>query len=307
MNSTSLTSALEQFPAKVRKELASYVLDDSFDGVIDAEFAQRLSQQMGISIEAFMLQLVPLASTYAHPPISQFYVGAIVRGTSGHLIFGANLEFTGLALNATVHAEQAAVVHAWQRGETGIVSIAISGSPCGHCRQFLTEINNPQLLVTTSKIDLQPISALLPYAFAPSSLGNEAGLLDPVAHGLSRVIPKVGTVFSEPVNDDLLVSAALQMANRSYAPYSQNWAGLAVRTKDGGIFSAPYAENAAFNPSLSPLHGVLVVMQMQRHAWTDIAEAILVEGGKSLCSQASAVQALLTTLGDIRLRTYSAE
>lgn len=307
MNSTTLTSSLEQFPTKVRKELTSYVLDDSFKGAVDAEFAQRLSQQMGISIEAFMLQLVPLASSYAHPPISQFFVGAIVRGTSGHLIFGANLEFTGLALNATVHAEQAAVVHAWQRGETGITSIAISGAPCGHCRQFLSEINKPELLVTTPKIVLQPLSALLPYAFTPSSLGNNTGLLDHVAHGLSRVTPKDGAAFSELVNDDLLVSAALQMANRSYAPYSQNWAGLAVRTKDGGIFSAPYAENAAFNPSLSPLLGVLVIMQMQRHAWADIEEAILVEGGKSLCSQASAVQALLATLGDIRLRIYTAE
>lgn len=306
MTATTLTTALEQFPTEVRQQLATYVQDDSFEGVIDPDFVQWLCQQLEISTEALMLQLLPIARTYAHPPISEFYVGAIVRGRSGHLIFGANLEFTGLALNTTVHAEQAAVVHAWRRGETGITSIAISGAPCGHCRQFLSEINNPELLVTTPKIDLQPLSALLPYAFSPSSLGNNTGLLDPVEHKFSNVIPSDDAAPVDPLHDDLLVSAALQMANRSYAPYSQNWAGAAVRTKKGEIFSAPYAESAAFNPSLSPLHGALVMMRMQKRAWTDIEEAVLVEGGKSLCSQVSAVRDLLATLGDIRLRIFTA-
>lgn len=52
-------------------------------------------------------------------PISEFYVGAIVRGISGRLYLGANMEFTGAQLGQTVHAEQCAISHAWMKGEKG--------------------------------------------------------------------------------------------------------------------------------------------------------------------------------------------
>ena len=59
---------------------------------------------------------------------------------SGNLYFGANYEFPGQALSFTVHAEQAATMHAISFGETGIDLLAVSAAPCGYCRQFLNEL-----------------------------------------------------------------------------------------------------------------------------------------------------------------------
>jgi len=35
--------------------------------------------------------------------------------------------------------------------------------------------------------------------------------------------------------------------------YTFDYAGVALKTSDGGIFTGSLAENAAFNPSMSPL------------------------------------------------------
>lgn len=55
------------------------------------------------------------------------------------MYLGTNTEMQGLPLNATIHAEQFAMVIALQAGE-GIISFAATAAPCGHCRQFLNEL-----------------------------------------------------------------------------------------------------------------------------------------------------------------------
>ncbi|MCB0097347.1 MAG: hypothetical protein KDE46_16565, partial [Caldilineaceae bacterium] len=95
-------------------------------------------------------------------------------------------------------------------------------------------------------------------------------------------------------------------ANRSYAPYSANYAGAAVQTIDGAIFAAPYAENAAFNPSLSPLQGALLHLHLAGRSFADIQQAALVESTQSLCSQKEATRALLASLGTAPLHYYGA-
>ena len=52
-----------------------------------------------------------------HSPHSNFYVGAIAVGDSGNFYFGANMEFVGVPLSASIHAEQSAVMNAWIHGE----------------------------------------------------------------------------------------------------------------------------------------------------------------------------------------------
>ena len=98
--------------------------------------------------------------------------------------------------------------------------------------------------------------------------------------------------------DHELVQAALAMANRSYAPYSKNYAGVALRLANGRIFSAPYAENAAFNPSLSPLHGALIAMRIKDQPWDQIVDAVLVERPNASCRQEPIVRTLLATLSE---------
>jgi cytidine deaminase len=61
---------------------------------------------------------------------------------SGNLYFGANMEFPGTTLQQTLHAEQSAVSHAWLRGEKQLTAITVNYTPCGHCRQFMNELNS---------------------------------------------------------------------------------------------------------------------------------------------------------------------
>lgn len=65
---------------------------------------------------------------------------AVGLGTSGALYVGVNLEFARLPLYNSVHAEQFLLVNALHHGERGIKRLAISAAPCGHCRQFYSEL-----------------------------------------------------------------------------------------------------------------------------------------------------------------------
>ncbi len=61
-------------------------------------------------------------------------------GASGRLFVGVNLEFLGLPLHHSVHAEQFLIANAAQAGEAALTRMAISAVPCGHCRQFCSEL-----------------------------------------------------------------------------------------------------------------------------------------------------------------------
>ena len=287
----ALDQQLAQFPEAGRDLLTQVVTSPSFVGVIPAAQTQALATKMVISLEELMDALVPVARCYAFAPISHYNVGSVVRGTSGNLYFGGNLEFPGLGLNMTVHGEQAAVVNARLNGETGLVALAVKGTPCGHCRQFLAEINNPDLAIIYANGRSLPLSQVLPNAFMPQALGNKQGLLDPIE-------PPPQLILN---SDDVLSTKAWQMACQSYAPYSNGWAGVAVRLANGHVFAAPYLESVAFNPSLSPLQNVLVMMRLWQQPWQTIEEAVLVEKA-SLGSQMPMSRALLATLGGVELR-----
>src|SRR5579884_2021033 len=116
--------------------------------------------------EAKAVKMLPAAQKLARPPISNFRVGAIALGTSGTLYPGANIEIPGNPLNQTVHAEQAAIANAYAKRERGIKAIAVTDAPCGHCRQFLNEIEGGErirVLIpnqrTRTIADLLPSSA----------------------------------------------------------------------------------------------------------------------------------------------------
>ena len=47
-----------------------------------------------------------------------------------------------MPLNASIHAEQFAVVTALRAGETALRAIATTAAPCGHCRQFMNELRD---------------------------------------------------------------------------------------------------------------------------------------------------------------------
>lgn len=248
---------------------------DGFRGVIAAADAQRL----GLPLP----DLLPLAARYARPPVSGFRVGAVALGLSGAVYVGANIEFPGQPLSATVHAEQSVVANAWMHGERGLSTLAVSAAPCGHCRQFLNELASPPAILLPGRPPA-PLSACLPDAFGPHDLGIAGGLMEPADHGLSIE------------SADPLLRSALAAANASHAPYTGAHAGVALRTADGAVFQGRYAENAAFNPGLPPLQCAVALLVLAGRRLEEVSTAALVER-PALASHADAARALLAPLG----------
>jgi cytidine deaminase len=261
------------------------------NGVIAAADAQQFADAAGIDMPQLMTLLLPIAAKLAMPPVSHFFVGAVSRGLSGNLYFGANVEFDGEALSFTVHAEQSSVGNAWMNGEQGIDLIAVTAAPCGYCRQFLNELVTADRLTIAIPNETRTLRELLPSAFGPRDLGMQGGLMQAEEHALSIDV------------DDELARAALAAARRSYAPYSRSYAGIALRTTSGAIATGAYAENAAFNPSMSPLEVALSQLNLAGIAFDTIAEAVLVQVDSM---HVNATRTVLGAVGNATLRIVEA-
>jgi cytidine deaminase len=249
-----------------------------------------------MTIDELMLALIPEAQKFALPPISNFFVGAVALGSSGSLYFGANFEFVGQALSFTVHGEQAATAHAISCGESGMQKLAVSAAPCGYCRQFLYELTTAstlQILLPNTPAAL--LTSLIPNAFGPGDLGITAALMSPQSHGMT-----LSSGTGDPV-----AHAALQAANGSYAPYTFDYAGVALKTGDGSIYAGSVAEDAAFNPSMSPFEAAVVSLVITGgKSYDDIVDAVLVEMADSKAGQAAATRAALSSVTSVPLRTF---
>ncbi len=238
----------------------------------------------GKGVEEMMLGLLERAGGYAESPISGFKVGAVVRGLSGSLYLGANFEFLGEVLTFDIHAEQAAAVNAWLEGEEGLTALAVSSPPCGYCRQFLNELAGAEgLRIIVPGRPTRTLCDLLPDAFGPRDLGVEGALMLPMNHPLELETP----------TDDPAVRAALEAASMSYAPYTRAYAGVSLLTEDQQLYRGPYAENAAFNPSLAPLATALARMRLCGGKYRGIRRAVLVEQKSASTSQADATRIVL--------------
>ena len=232
---------------------------------VDAQTMQRLAQEHENDIIAAACDLLPEAAALAVVPVSKFYVGAVAIDDRGNAFFGANQEFADMPLSQTVHAEQSAIAHAWMAGATRLVHMVVTHAPCGHCRQFMSELHDAGgLHVHLPQSRNMPFADYLPGRFGPADLGIENGLLHPSFQAL---------VIRE---NDELAQLALDAAERSHAPYSRAWAGLALRLRDGRKFVGRYAENAAYNPSLPALQCALNLVHLNGVHARDIAEGVLV-------------------------------
>lgn len=275
-----------QLSAPLQTALAPIFDRPDFAGVLLAAEVEAVCTHAQLTPDALSYALLPLAAACAITPISHFHVGAIAQGESGAFYFGANMEFTSVTLQQTMHAEQSAIAHAWLRQERRLKSITVNHTPCGHCRQFMNELN----CAATLHIHLpgrQPalLHYYLPDAFGPKDLAIDELLMDPVNHCL---------VLSDP---DLLAQAALDGANRSHAPYSHTLCGVALETERGTIYTGRYAENAAFNPSLAPLQTALNLLNMAGEEIGSVRRAALVEPRNAAVSQLVALQIILAEAG----------
>ena len=115
--------------------------------------------------------------TNAYAPYSKFLVGAALVDADGNIYAGCNVENASYGL--TNCAERAAVAMATAHGRRDIILCVVvtdtphAASPCGACRQVLSECNpHVNVLCTTPRRDTlwSTLDELLPRAFGPNDL-----------------------------------------------------------------------------------------------------------------------------------------
>lgn len=252
-----------------------------YHAYLSAEQVKTLCEQFQLSQIDFALACLPVVACYSKAPISEFYVGAIAIGESGNFYFGANQEFESVSIGQTVHAEQSALMHAWQMGEKRITDVVVNYTPCGHCRQFMNELNSaPTLRIHLPHSQNNALHSYLPDAFGPRNLNITDCLFDG------------STQTTQPAN---LTEAAIEAARSSYAPYSHLQSAVALQAGER-IITGRYAENAAFNPSMLPLQNALNFYRLQGET-APISRVVLAENQSKLSTKESTFALVKAELG----------
>jgi cytidine deaminase len=267
---------------------------------IDAGRAAELVRRHGLvsTVELALLTL-PVARTFASPPISGYRVAAVgIEDGSGDLVLGGNLEFPGTELTTTVHAEGFVSIRARNRGRMLAVLAVSEAHPCAHCRQTLSESAGADGLEIVDPLGHRlRLDDLYPWPFRPAQLGMPGD--DP-----SRTTPAGLAIESDDgALPPIQVGAALiQAGGRAHAPYSGAPSAVAVRLRDGRIAAASCVESVAFNPSISALQAVLVDLAAARIDPVEIEEAWLVRtSGGSVDPRVGFVSVLGNVAPDVRM------
>ncbi len=119
------------------------------------------------------------AMDHAYAPYSNYHVGACVATKDGNYILGANIE--NAAYGSSICAERNAVFSAYSQGyrKADIEALAIVsdgeriGTPCGSCRQVLSELLEEEtpIILSNRKSEMDTtIRELLPFAFGQEDL-----------------------------------------------------------------------------------------------------------------------------------------
>ena len=124
-----------------------------------------------------LLTAARTAREWAYAPYSHYVVGAALRTRTGKVYTGANVENASFGLS--ICAERVAAFKAVMDGEREFEAIAIvtenGGSPCGACRQVLSEFGHHARIIVA---DLHggrrewSLSELLPDSFGPDDFAH---------------------------------------------------------------------------------------------------------------------------------------
>ena len=118
----------------------------------------------------------------AYAPYSKFQVGASVLLTNGKILYGANVENASYGLSNC--AERSTLFQAYSLGyrKSDIKAFMIIGntddviSPCGACRQVMSELMDGDTPVYLANLDGKVVKylnkELLPYTFTEDNLNE---------------------------------------------------------------------------------------------------------------------------------------
>ncbi len=277
-------------------KLFDEIFSDPFEGFLDADIVEQLKDNFSFSTKELLVQILPAAEHFVRAPISNFRVGSLVYADSGNVYFGANIELENCPLHTTIHSEQSAIINAMLHKERKLTALATTVTPCGHCRQFINELNTADdIRIILCNGDETNLDDFLPNRFGPKNLGNNKMLMDKYYQEL-----EIDFVPS------LLESEALEQAKLSYSPYTYTFSGAAIKLKNGEIFQGTYIENAAFNPSVNPMNAAIVNCVMSGKDIKDITEAVLIEDEEAPNSQIEFSRIIINSFSDVKLQVKNA-
>jgi cytidine deaminase len=126
-----------------------------------------------------LIETAVQARRWAYAPYSNYAVGAALLVDSGKVYDGVNVE--NAAYPTSMCAERVAVFKAVSEGERAFTAIAVAtangGTPCGSCRQVLSEFGLETIVIIVDAsgkvIQEGTVAELLPGAFLPSDLATE--------------------------------------------------------------------------------------------------------------------------------------
>ena len=145
-------------------------------GVREADISEAAAA-VGSSALRELIRAAREAREKAYVPYSGFRVGAAVLGRSGRIFTGCNVE--NASYGATICAERTAFVKAISEGERQFDYVVVYSSvpepvsPCGICRQFMSEFGLDTLVTMAGDAGAAftvRVRDLLPSAFQPEDL-----------------------------------------------------------------------------------------------------------------------------------------
>lgn len=140
---------------------------------LTAAASEREKPETAMITDKELIQMAKSAREKAYAPYSRFRVGAALLCEDGATYTGCNVE--NASSGATCCAERTAVFKAVSEGHKEFKKIAIAGSgngytsPCGICRQVLSEFCGPDFPVIMCSPDSYKevtLGELLPFAFS---------------------------------------------------------------------------------------------------------------------------------------------
>jgi len=124
------------------------------------------------------------AREFAYVPYSKFQVGAALLTEDGKVYKGCNIENAAYSLCNC--AERTALFKAYSEGEKSFKMLAVAAdtpgpvSPCGACRQVISELCSPNMPVILTNLNGQvkemTVQELLPGAFSSEDLHDTGKL-----------------------------------------------------------------------------------------------------------------------------------
>jgi cytidine deaminase len=248
---------------------------------IGADAAAELAVRHGLnSTTELALLALPVARAMARPPISGYRVAAVGVEAEGDLVLGANLEFPGADLGATIHAEGFVALRARRRGRRLATLAVREAHPCAHCRQTLAEAADADALAIVDLLGNElSLEDLYPWSFGPAALehvGDTPGATPWPALAVAPASAPLAAIVPADVAAELFVAGS-----RAHAPYSGAPSAVVLRLGDGRLRSAGCVESVAFNPSVSAMQAALVEVAAARADAAEITDAWLgrTEGG----------------------------